>query len=417
MSKRVLILSLIFPPDGVSSAQLLGEIAEDLDRDGIEVEVITTTPHYNIDSAAQAEQPMRWKWHRLSARSTFKGMPVLHLRMPAKSGGSIGRITQWIWFHLGSAVAIAGRRRKYHSILTISPPPTVAIVGGLAAKLTKARLVFCVWELYPEILVALNVVERSSLLHRALRVLEGATYRLADTVAVLHEPMREQIGHEFPQFEDKVHVVPTFADVDFLKPLSHCTNLRKECQLDEFSIVFGYAGNLGASEDLRPVLEAAELVPDAAFLVSGDGSERTALEELAGDRMLRNVVFTGQLPYARMPEVIGTCDVALVVLAPGLGHEALPSKAYRTMACGRPILAVCDSDTPLAHLVLDHGIGLVAPPEYPDQIAAAAQKLGSDAELRAAMGERARRVAVDQFSRDAVTSKYRDLLIGGPHDG
>jgi colanic acid biosynthesis glycosyl transferase WcaI len=46
---KILFLSLVFPPDSVSTAQIMGELAISLRDLGHEVEVLTTTPHYNED--------------------------------------------------------------------------------------------------------------------------------------------------------------------------------------------------------------------------------------------------------------------------------------------------------------------------------------------------------------------------------
>lgn len=47
--KRVLIHTLIFSPDGVSTAYLYNDIALRLQQRGYEVVVLATTPHFNID--------------------------------------------------------------------------------------------------------------------------------------------------------------------------------------------------------------------------------------------------------------------------------------------------------------------------------------------------------------------------------
>jgi colanic acid biosynthesis glycosyl transferase WcaI len=49
---NVLILSLFFTPDGVSTARIMAELAVDLERAGHDVSVITTQPHYNRDAEA-----------------------------------------------------------------------------------------------------------------------------------------------------------------------------------------------------------------------------------------------------------------------------------------------------------------------------------------------------------------------------
>ena len=53
---HVLVLSLVFPPDNVSTAVILGELSADLKAAGHQVSVVTTTPHYNRDLDAEARQ-------------------------------------------------------------------------------------------------------------------------------------------------------------------------------------------------------------------------------------------------------------------------------------------------------------------------------------------------------------------------
>ena len=48
MSKKVLIHSLIFSPDGVSTAYLYNDIALRFQKEGYEVVVLSTTPHFTF---------------------------------------------------------------------------------------------------------------------------------------------------------------------------------------------------------------------------------------------------------------------------------------------------------------------------------------------------------------------------------
>lgn len=61
MSKKVLIHSLIFSPDGVSTAYLYNDIALRFQKEGYEVVVLSTTPHFNVVEEQLAKQPLKWK--------------------------------------------------------------------------------------------------------------------------------------------------------------------------------------------------------------------------------------------------------------------------------------------------------------------------------------------------------------------
>ena len=79
MANRILIHTLIFSPDGVSTAYLYNDIALRLQQKGYEVVVLTTTPHFNIVPEQVAQQPMRWKVWGFCKVSNYNGMTVLHV--------------------------------------------------------------------------------------------------------------------------------------------------------------------------------------------------------------------------------------------------------------------------------------------------------------------------------------------------
>ena len=60
IKKRILIHSLVFSPDGVSTAYLFNDIALALKNEGFDVIVLSTTPHFNVVQEQLSEQPIKW---------------------------------------------------------------------------------------------------------------------------------------------------------------------------------------------------------------------------------------------------------------------------------------------------------------------------------------------------------------------
>lgn len=412
--ESVLVLSMIFPPDGVSSAQLLGDICEDLHNSGVHVQVVTTQPHYNTDEMASRAQPIRWNRLGLTGTSQYRGVDVTHVRMNAKSPTRMGRLAQWGWFHLASLAIGMRRRKKFDGVLCISPPPTVSLVGSVVSRLAHARMVFCVWELYPEILIPLGKLKRGSLGHRLLLRLEELTYEHADVVAPLNDAMKASITARYPDLAERVEVIPTFADTELLRPLPRENSLRSDLGLEN-SFVVGYAGNLAVTQSISTMLDAAdraECDPRITFLVSGGGSMESEVCERANDAPHGNIVFTGHLPYAVVPDLYAATDVCVISLDVGISDSALPSKLYRIMASGRPIVAIASPRSPLADFVRERNVGLVVDPGDDAAFLAAVERLRRDPKERKRMGEVGRSVAVDEFSRPVVSRKYREALRG-----
>lgn len=407
---RILILSLVFPPDAVSTAQLMGELAEDLVDGGDEVWVVTTRPHFNRDPEAEARQPIRSAWGGLLGRSELGGARVVHTYMPRKGRSVVGRLLGWAGFHVLSTAAALLAIPRPDVILCPSPPLTICASAWIIGLVRGCPFVYNVQEIYPDIAVKLGAV-RNGLLIRLLGALESWAYRRAAAITVIAPNMRANLLAKGVPGE-KVHVVPNFVDIQDLRPGPRENEVREELGLSGRFVVT-YAGNLGPAQGLGTILEAAEILeadPRIRFVVMGGGSAEAQLREEKARRGLANLEILAYRPYSAMPRFYAASDVSLVPLARATGSDAVPSKVYRIMACGRAVLAVTEPGSDLASLVAEAGCGLSVPPDDGPALAAAIADLSRDADRCRGMGEAGRGFATSAVSRPAITARYAELL-------
>jgi len=407
---HVLVLSLVFPPDNVSTAVIMGELSADLKAAGHDVTVVSTVPHYNRDPQARTRQPLARLWGPLLSRSTFHGIPVLHVGMPRKSGSILSRLLAWTRFHALSLVAAAVFVRRVDVILAPSPPLTIGVCAWLLGCLYRAPYVYNVQELYPDIAVALGALRNRHLVAILLR-LERFVYRHARAVTVIAPRMRRRILEKGVP-GTKVRLIPNFVDVEDLSPLPRRNAFSREHDLDG-SFVVTYAGNMGPAQGLETVLDAATLLrrdPGILFLLVGDGSSRPGLMAAARERGLDNVRFVSYQAYGMVPQIYAASDLCLVSLASDTGGDAIPSKVYRIMACARPVLACADATSDLAELVTSVGCGTVVPPGAPDALASAVRDAGRNRPSLAAMGAVGREHVTTNYARGAISARYDALL-------
>ena len=100
------------------------------------------------------------------------------------------------------------------------------------------------------------------------------------------------------------------------------------------------AARLHSQKGHTYLLEAAALVPDAVFVLAGDGPERAALEERA--RALGvdgRVRFLGQ--RRDVPTLLASCDVFVL---PSL-YEGLPLTVLEALGAGKPLVATAIAGT------------------------------------------------------------------------
>jgi glycosyltransferase involved in cell wall biosynthesis len=163
------------------------------------------------------------------------------------------------------------------------------------------------------------------------------------------------------------------------------------------------------------LLEAAARVPDATFVLAGDGPLRLELETQAralgiADRCL----FLGY--RSDVPDLLAAAD--LLVL-PSL-FEGLPVSVLEAMAAERPVVATAIGGTDEA--IVSEQSGLLVPPRDPVALASAIQRLQADPALARRLASAGRARVECEFSSDVTAGQvmriYDEVLAeAGGGDG
>ena len=406
----MVLLSLVFRPDNVSTAHVMADLVADLAAAGHRVTVFTTTPHYNEDPGAEAGQPRRRYWGALLQVSAYRGIPVYHAWMPRKGRRVLLRLLAWIWFHVVSTAAALVLARRPDVILAPSPPLTVGVSAWLLGLMRGVPFVYNVQEIYPDIAINLGALKNRALI-RAMYGLERFVYRRARAITVISPRMRERLVEKSVPAA-KVVVIPNFVDLEDLSPRPKDNPFSRQFGvLDKF--VVSYAGNLGPAQGLECFVTAAALLrdrPEVRLLLIGDGMLAEHLRARAAALGLENLLVIPYQSYSTVPDIYGTSDVCVVAQAVATGSDAIPSKVYRIMACERPIVAATDARSDLAQLIRDAQCGVVIPSESADALAAAVRDAIADPARWRQRGAAGRAYVAQHYARAVVSRRYDDLL-------
>ena len=166
---------------------------------------------------------------------------------------------------------------------------------------------------------------------------------------------------------------------------------------------------LHAQKGINYLLEAAKLVPDALFVIAGDGPDRADLQRHAKRiGVEEQVQFLGY--REDIPQLLSSCDLFVL---PSV-YEPLGLSVLEAMAAGKPVIATAVGG--LKESVIDGVTGLLVPAKNPERLAGAIRHLLCDRELANRFGEagkaRANRVFTAEAMVKGVTQVYADLLAG-----
>lgn len=155
---------------------------------------------------------------------------------------------------------------------------------------------------------------------------------------------------------------------------------------------------------LRAAARVAAAVPDAQFLLVGDGPLRPGLEAMSQELGLAGrTMFAGE--RHDIPAILASMDVSVLVSS----SESLSNAILESMAAGVPAVATAVGGNP--ELVKDGETGMLVAAGDEDALVAAIVRLAREPALREHCAQRSREFARSNFHIDVVCRRYEQLCL------
>jgi glycosyltransferase involved in cell wall biosynthesis len=404
---RFVYLCQHFPPETGAPQIRVSEVSRELMRRGHQVTVVTAFPHRGDPSM---RTPYRGRFH---VSEKWNGITVHRYWISTSTGGNArDRISSYLSFTLSSLCALFSAGPSDFLICN-SPPLTLGVTGYIIARLTGARFVFNVADVWPQSAIDLGVLKNRIIILLSEK-LERWLYRRAFAVAAATDGIARHVIAK-GKAPEAVFLLLNGADTEALRPRDRDEGLSRELGLSG-KRVFLYAGNMGRAQGLDSILEAARLLekdhPEVYFLFLGDGVEKEALKRLCVEMRLCNAGFHDAVPLSEVSQYFSCADYSIVPLKNiDLFKGARPSKIFTALATGTPVLYCGEGES--ADIIREHRCGRVAPPENAPEIARVVSQLCAlPATEYDELCRNARRVAVDTFSwRNSVNKLLEGLNV------
>lgn len=407
MAKKILIHSLIFSPDGVSTAYLYNDIALRFQSQGYEVVVLTTTPHYNVIEDEVTKQPLSWKVWGICKESDFHGIKVLHV--PQKKFKNTGlRLLGFVYWHVVSFL-IALFLKDIDVILSPSPPLTIGMINLWLAKMKKCKVIYNVQEIYPDILH-----KDKGAIVSLLRKMEHYVYNHSSAVTTIDQVFYNTIE---PRFENKskLHIIPNFVDTLLYSPSVGSVN---ELDIKLFphtdSLKLLYAGNIGFAQDWETLVLLLQRSSrdNIEYFVIGEGVMKSFLEQKKMEYGLEKLHIIPYQSQSLMPSILAYSDIQYIFMDPKMDMEGFPSKVYTIMACAKPLLVCSGKNTPIINFLNDKDCAkLITTSDSTQKVEEMYQWLKSvQKEQLVQLGKNGMTCIQKTYSKEVVTKQYVDLV-------
>ena len=302
-----------FPPISGGGVVVITDIVNKLAELGNDITVITP----NLD----------WNGEQYNPKINSK-IQVIRTETPSKSRIKVA--ARRCQANMKKRAIELGKQQKFDFIFTIFHPfhlvPKAAVE---AAKELQITSIVKVNDAIYEKTTGIKSIQR-----RVEKMINSKTLRTASKVLVSNNDTAKVIINEYGVIPEKISIVPNGVELSLFNS-SKQKNPKK--------VVF--AGAMYYHRGLDVLLEAIpkiiRKIPDAKFILLGNGNELEKLKEIVLEKNLENSVeFKGWIEREKIPENISDASIGIGPLRlTDVTSRALPIKVLEYMAVSLPIIA------------------------------------------------------------------------------
>jgi len=328
---HVLLITQYFPPEIGAAATRWGDYVQILIQKGHSVTVLCEMPNYPLGLYFPGYKRQWVKRENVSPNLTI----IRSFAWANNRSSAIKKLGHYLIFML-SGLINAFKLKNYDVLIISSPPLFVGVIGAIISKIKSIHFILDIRDLWPESVIVLGEVKSNWIINLGKK-LESFIYSATK-------------GYIFSVPGFKKHFTNHYPD-QLTKPMINLINgvsntffdlAQKYDRIPEKRFTVLYSGNMGLAQGLGSVIKAADILQKYPidFKFVGSGVKRKELIKKAEKLELKNVVF---LPVQKKEELIKLIKKASVCLVPlkndPLFRNAIPSKMFEYMACGRPVIA------------------------------------------------------------------------------
>ena len=294
-------------------------------------------------------------------------------------------------------------------VITTSPPPLISLSGWLIARLKRAKLVYDVRDIWPDVALEMNSFSEGSVFCKVFRWITSFMYKHADMVTTVSPGKVEKICGKLPEDRrNKVYLIGNGFDESVLNGEIDESVVQKYELDKKFSCV--YIGNIGLAQGLDSLLDLAAKTThrDVQFLVFGMGAEREMLEQRAKREGLNNVRFCGVLPHEKVFTVLKYAKLSYIPLKNANMKDSVPTKIYEALGLGCPVLLVAEGDS--CNIVHESGFGRCISPDNIELLPTTFDNIVENYEKLMKHQTYAMQLMKSKYSRQKIAVGFESLL-------
>lgn len=399
---HIVLITHYFPPEVNAPAQRAYDHARAWVEAGHDVTIVTACPSHPYGDIYDG-------YENRTQEVTVDGIRVLRLKTTlGPNSGFAKRAINYASFLLATTL---NRHRvgKADVVISTSPHFLSGLAGFPVSRLSAAKWVFEVRDIWPESIVAVGAA-RPGLVVKGLGLLADWAYRTCDRIVSVSPAFSDHFDQRGVP-NNKVSVIPNGIATD-LEPIDATWDEFPQLARLQGRFVAAYIGTFGMAHSTMTIVEAADQLreqPEIGFLLVGSGAENEVLRRRVAELKLPNLIVLDQQPRSEVLKLWGLVDASIVHLKDQpTFRSVIPTKMLEGMAMGKPIIIGVPGQA--QSIVEEAGGGIAFQPEDASDLARAVSELAADKQRACRLAEAGRTFVQKAFDRQKMAQLYLDTL-------
>ncbi|MGN0818802.1 MAG: glycosyltransferase family 4 protein [Christensenellaceae bacterium] len=254
---------------------------------------------------------------------------------------------------------------RFDLVLYSTPPITLVKPVSFIKKRDGAKSYLMLKDIFPQNAVDLAMMKTTGLkglLYKFFRNKEKQLYEISDKIGCMSQANVDYVLNHNPEISsDKVEIFPNCIEIqDVSLTIEEKQEMRNKYGIPLDKKVFVYGGNLGKPQGIPFIIDclrAEKENEEVFFLIVGDGTEYSKLEQFEKEERPKNFKLMKRLPKDDYDRMIASCDVGMIFLDHRFTIPNFPSRLLSYMQAGLPVLACTDPNTDIGKVIVEGGFG------------------------------------------------------------
>lgn len=391
---KITVITQYYKPEMGAPQNRLFEMCRGLKDNGADISIITGMPNYPTGKIFPEYKG------KFSMTETLDGIEIKRYWLYASNARKVlPRIWNMISFSIMVLFSLRYLRKRHNDYIIVeSPPLTLGESALILAKLTRAKLVLNVSDLWPLSAKELGAMSETGISYRCLEKLEHHLYKKS---LFCMGQSQEIVDYIKDHGAKEVYLFRNGVDPSRFEGL--------DVKPEGGKVKLIYAGLLGFAQGIADICKSVNFAElGMEFHIYGAGGEKEEIVATIAANPNNGIFYHGVVSRQELPRKLKEANMTLIPLVKNI-YGAVPSKIYESMAAGLPIMFVGEGEG--ARIVKENKIGLVAHSKDYDTLKDNIRYAVSHPDEMKIMSDNCKECALNKFNRPKQIKALYEYML------